>query len=111
MIRRAGSFCQLVGLDGIHFRDDWGTQEAMMISPRLWRELFKPAYAQLFGLARDAGKHVWFHSDGVINAIIPDLIEIGAQVLNPRVNVVGREKRLVSLCTGTVCIEGDVDRQ
>jgi uroporphyrinogen decarboxylase len=76
----------------------------------LWREFFKPAYAQLFGLARDAGKHVWFHSDGVIHTIIPDLIEIGVQVLNPQVDVIGRAK-LASLCRGKVCIEGDIDRQ
>jgi uroporphyrinogen decarboxylase len=54
-----------------------------MIRPALWREFFKPAYARLFELARNAGKQVWFHSDGAIAAIIPDLIEIGVQVLNP----------------------------
>ena len=110
MIRRVERLCQLPALDGIHFRDDWGTQQALMIHPHLWRESFKPAYAHLFGLARDAGKHVWFHSDGVIEAILPDLIEVGIQVLNPQVNMIGREK-LASLCHGTVCIEGDIDRQ
>jgi hypothetical protein len=99
MVRRVQRLCQLPGLDGIHFRDDWGTQQALMISPHLWRTFFKPAYARLFALARDAGKHVWFHSDGVIGTIISDLIEIGVQVLNPQVSVIGREK-LASLCRG-----------
>jgi uroporphyrinogen decarboxylase len=110
MVRRVERLCQLSGLDGIHFRDDWGTQQALMIRPELWRAFFKPAYARLFGLVRDADKHVWFHSDGAIEAIIPDLVEIGVQVLNPQVPVIGREV-LVFLCGDVVCIEGDIDRQ
>jgi hypothetical protein len=110
MVRRVERLCQLPGLDGIHFRDDWGTQQALMISPRLWRTFFKPAYARLFALARNAGVHVWFHSDGVIEAIIPDLIEIGVQVLNPQVSAIGR-KKVAALCRGRICVEADIDRQ
>ena len=110
MLRRVARLCRLPALDGIHFRDDWGTQQALMIRPALWRTFFKPAYAQLFAPARNAGKHVWFHSDGAIEAIIPDLIEIGVQVLNPQVSVIGRA-RLAALCGGQVCIEADIDRQ
>jgi len=110
MMRRLERLCRLPELDGIHFRDDWGTQQTLMIRPRLWREFFKPAYAKLFSLVRNADKHVWFHSDGVIHEIIPDLIEIGVQVLNPQVNVIGRE-RVAELCRGRICIEADIDRQ
>jgi len=110
MRRRVDRLCRMQGLDGVHFRDDWGTQTALMIRPQLWREMFKPAYAMLFVPLRDAGKHVWFHSDGVITDIIPDLLEIGVQVLNPQVDAIGRE-RLAALCAGRVCIEGDIDRQ
>jgi len=110
MRRRVDRLCSVPGLDGVHFRDDWGTQEALMISPRLWREFFKPAYASLFAPVRDAGKHVWFHSDGVIDAIIPDLIEIGVQVLNPQVPVMGRE-RVRDISAGRICLEADIDRQ
>ena len=110
MIRRLEKLCGLPELDGLHFRDDWGTQQALMVRPELWREFFKPAYAKLFSLVRNANKHVWFHSDGVIDEIIPDLIEIGVQVLNPQVTVIGRE-RVAELCKGKVCIEADIDRQ
>lgn len=58
MMRRLERLCRLEALDGVHFRDDWGTQEALMIHPKIWREFFKPAYARLFALVRDAGKHV-----------------------------------------------------
>ena len=97
MVRRVERLCRLPDLDGIHFRDDWGTQQALMIRPALWRQFFKPAYARLFSLARNAGKHVWFHSDGAIETIIPDLIEIGVQVLNPQVPLVGRERVAASV--------------
>jgi uroporphyrinogen decarboxylase len=110
MLRRVERLCALDDLDGIHFRDDWGTQQSLMIHPNLWRAFFKPAYARLFALARSAGKHVWFHSDGAIGDIVPDLIEIGVQVLNPQVDVIGRE-RLSALGRGRVCIEADIDRQ
>jgi uroporphyrinogen decarboxylase len=102
--------CRLPALDAFHFRDDWGTQQALMIRPALWRSFFKPAYARLFGLVRDAGKHVWFHSDGAIAAIVPDLIEIGVQVLNPQVDAIGRIK-LATLSAGRICVEADIDRQ
>jgi uroporphyrinogen decarboxylase len=110
MVKRVERLCQLPQLDGVHLRDDWGSQEALMINPKLWRTFFKPAYARLFGLLRDAGKHVWFHSDGAIAAIVPDLIEIGVHVLNPQVNLIGRNA-LASLCGGRICVEGDIDRQ
>ena len=110
MVRRVECLCRFRALDGIHFRDDWGTQQALMIRPELWRQFFKPAYARLFALARDAGKHVWFHSDGAIGAIIPDLIEIGVQVINPQVDLVGRAT-LTALCRGKICIQADIDRQ
>jgi uroporphyrinogen decarboxylase len=110
MMRRVERLSQIPDLDGVTFRDDWGTQQALMISPRLWREFFKPSYARLFEPVRAAGKHVWFHSDGMIDTIIPDLIEIGVQVLNPQVDVMGKEC-VKALCTGRICIHGDLDRQ
>jgi len=110
MIRRVERLCRLLDLDGVHFRDDWGTQEGLMIAPELWREFFQPSYARLFALVRNAGKQVWFHSDGAIEAIIPDLLRIGVQVLNPQVDLVGRD-RLAELGGGRVCIQGDIDRQ
>ena len=110
ILRRLGRLVQLDGLDGVHFRDDWGTQKSLLIRPELWREFFKPAYARMFEVVRRSGKHVWFHSDGAIDQIIPDLIEIGVDVLNPQCNCMPRG-RLSSLVCGKVCLLGDLDRQ
>jgi len=70
------------GFDGIHFADDWGTQTGLMISPRLWRRLFKPRYERQFALAHQLGLDVWFHCCGNVTAICSDFHEIGVDVMN-----------------------------
>jgi len=69
-------------IDALGFTDDWGTESALFIDPRLWREFFMPRYRRIFDACRRAGWHVWMHSCGRVNAIIPSLIEIGVNVLD-----------------------------
>ena len=73
------------GVDMIRTGDDVGTQKAMLMSPLMWREWFKPRLAKVIAEAKAINPqiHVWYHSDGAILPIIPDLIEIGVDVLNP----------------------------
>jgi hypothetical protein len=66
--------------EGLHFADDWGGQRGLLIRPEQWRRLFKPRYAEMFRRVKQAKMHVWFHSDGRINDILGDLIEIGPDV-------------------------------
>lgn len=68
-------------IDAVSFADDWGTQSGLVISPGLWRELFKPRYTEQFGRIHEAGKKVWFHSCGDVSEIIGDLIDAGVDVL------------------------------
>jgi hypothetical protein len=68
-------------IDCVSFGDDWGTQRGLMISPDLWRKMFKPRYAEQFARVRRSGKKVWMHSCGDIRDIIGDFIEIGVDVL------------------------------
>jgi uroporphyrinogen decarboxylase len=70
------------GFDAVAFFDDWGTQSGLLVSPGLWRRMFKPRYARQFALAHRLGLHVYFHCCGQISAIIPDMIEIGVDLLN-----------------------------
>ena len=97
-------------LDAISYMDDWGTQTALMIRPSLWRELFKPAYKSLADVAHKAGKAFYFHSDGRIVDILPDLIEIGVDVINPQFSC-HTLSELAQQCRGRVCIATDMDRQ
>ncbi len=98
------------GVDCIAFGDDWGAQSTLLIHPDMWRRFFKPRYARMFAVARDAGIHVWFHSDGWILDIIEDLIEIGVTVLNPQHPCMGTQ-RVGELVGGRICIRTDIDRQ
>ncbi len=68
-------------VDGILFSDDWGAQDGPIINPQQWREVLKPHYARLYARVRNAGKYVLHHSCGSIVEFIPDLIEIGLDVL------------------------------
>jgi hypothetical protein len=61
--------------------DDWGLQTGMQIRPAQWRELFKPRYARIVEECHRGGMHYILHSCGFIWDIIPDLIEIGVDVL------------------------------
>jgi uroporphyrinogen decarboxylase len=63
--------------------EDFGSQESLLISPDLIREFFIPRMKRMIDLAHQAGAYVFFHSDGAIREIIPDMIEAGIDVLNP----------------------------
>ena len=68
--------------DAVSFYDDWGAQKGMLISPQMWRKMFKPRYAHQFDLVHRLGLRVYFHCCGQIMPIIPDLIEVGVDILN-----------------------------
>ncbi len=97
-------------VDALMFMDDWGSQQALLISPQLWRELFKPLYAEYVAIAHEHGKHAFMHSDGYIADIMPDLIEIGVDVLNSQVFCMDVED-LGKRFGGEVCFWGEMDRQ
>ena len=97
-------------VDGIILRDDWGTQQALMIRPETWRRVFRPAYERLVEAVHDARAFVSYHSDGVIDAILPDLVTIGCDEVNPQAHVMDIEA-LGHRIGGTVCVRSDIDRQ
>jgi len=74
-----------MGVDMIWIGDDVGSQKSMMISPDMWRKYLKPLMADLISELRSINKNIViaYHSDGVITPIIPELIDIGLDVLNP----------------------------
>ena len=74
-----------LGVDMIWLGDDVGAQESMLIAPETWRRFFKPRLAQFISVLKTINPEVKvaYHSDGMILPIIPDLIEIAVDVLNP----------------------------
>jgi len=81
-LQQAKLLCE-AGVDVIVDGDDVGMQRGMMLSPELWRRLLKPRYKELVEAAHRGGAYFLFHSDGWIEPIVPDLIEIGVDILNP----------------------------
>jgi uroporphyrinogen decarboxylase len=72
-------------VDVISEADDYGTQTSQLISPRMFRKIFKPRLQTLFTRLHQLAPSakLFFHSDGNIRPILPDLIEIGMDILNP----------------------------
>ncbi len=72
-------------LDVISEADDYGTQTSQLISPRMFRKIFKPRLQTLFARIHQLAPNakLFFHSDGNIRPILPDLSEIGIDVLDP----------------------------
>jgi hypothetical protein len=94
---------------GLQFADDWGSQDNLLIPPHLWRSFFKPVYQEMFSRVKTRKLHVWYHSDGDILEIIPDLIEIGVDVLNCQSSVMDMHE--LSKFAGKTAFRTDIDRQ
>jgi len=97
-------------VDAIGFMDDWGAQSRLLISPKMWREIYKPLYADYVEIIHDAGKFAFMHSDGDISAIYPDLIEIGVDALNSQLFCMDIEA-LAAAHKGKIAFWGEIDRQ
>ena len=108
-IKEIEAWCK-TDVDGIRFADDWGTQKALLISPKMWRALFKPLYAEYCAMIHRAGKFVFMHSDGHIATILPDLIEIGVDALNSQLFCMDIEN-VVAQYKGKLSFWGELDRQ
>ena len=71
------------GIDGILLGSDWGSQKDLLMSPASWRTMIAPGEKKEYDLLHEAGVDVWVHSCGDIRKIMPDLSEMGVDVLNP----------------------------
>lgn len=71
-------------VDFLKFSDDYGAQDNLLISPDKFRRFFKPRIKEMIDYVKEkSGYGIFFHSDGAIRDIIPDLIETGVDALNP----------------------------
>ena len=70
-------------IDILRTADDFGTQQSLLIKPEFFRQYFKGPLRELVDLAHSHGAKFMFHSCGSIRPIIPDLIEIGVDILDP----------------------------
>ncbi len=96
-------------VDMVGLMDDWGSQRQLLIPPENWRALFKPMYREACELARSCGKTVFMHSDGFIEEIYPDLIEIGVTALNSQLFCMDLNR--LKQYKGKITFWGELDRQ
>jgi uroporphyrinogen decarboxylase len=97
-------------IDCVLVNDDWGTQQTLMIRPEQWRRVYKPAYAKIVEAIHSGGLLATLHTDGVTDAIMEDLIEIGFDEVNPQMSCMDIED-LGRRFGGRVCFRADMDRQ
>ncbi len=69
-----------IGVDGIATGEDWGTQDRLLVSPPMFRRMFKPYFKQLCDAAHSRGLDVRLHSCGYVRDVIPDWVEVGINV-------------------------------
>ena len=97
-------------VDAVNFMDDWGSQKHLLISPRMWREIFKPLYQEYCEMAHVHGKFIFMHSDGYILDIYPDLIEIGVDAVNSQLFCMDM-RQVAERAKGKITFWGEIDRQ
>ena len=82
-----GMFLDAVGpyVQMVEIGDDLGTNKSLLISPRMYRKFIKPAELELYALIHQKAPHaaLFRHTDGAVFDVIPDLLEVGVNVLNP----------------------------
>lgn len=85
-------------VDMVKIGDDLGTQESLLISPQMYRDLLKPLHADLiqFIKARTSAK-IFFHTDGDVLPLVDDFIEIGIDILNPIQTSAGKMSDLAAV--------------
>jgi uroporphyrinogen decarboxylase len=100
------------GADGVFFCEDWGVQDRLLISPAMWRDIFKPLFKRLCDTAHECGLHVLMHSCGYNWAILDDLAEVGIDCFQfDQTAIYGLERLAQKLRSLQVCLYSPVDIQ
>jgi uroporphyrinogen decarboxylase len=95
-----GNFLKEIGddIDIIKIGDDLGTQDNLLISPAMYREILKPVHADFIAFIKAHTRaEIFFHTDGDVFDLIPDFIEIGVDILNPIQTSAGKMANLAEL--------------
>jgi uroporphyrinogen decarboxylase len=102
-----------MGVDMIWLGDDVGGQNSMLMSPGMWRTYLKPRMAELIASLKAINPQlkVAYHTDGVVYPIIPELIEVGIDVLNPIQPAAMDPVKLKAEYGDRLCFWGSMDIQ
>ena len=96
-------------VDALNMMDDWGSQNDLLINPKVWDEIFKPMYRDYINIAHSHGKKMFMHSDGNTLRIIPKLIDLGLDAMNTQIFCIGVDN--LAQFKGKITFWGEIDRQ
>ena len=110
LLDAVGPYVQMV-----QYASDYGTQKSLFVSPKVYREMLKPYDREVIRFIKECAPKakVFFHCCGAIYPIIPDLIEIGVDVLNPlQPLAAGMDSAKIKAEFGNqLCFHGAIDIQ
>ena len=95
-------------VDGVAFRDDWGTSEGLLVNAEMWRELFRPLYREYCRILHAKDKFVFFHSDGNIGDIFGELVKVGIDAIHAQLAIMDVD-RLAKRFRSRVTFWGGMD--
>lgn len=75
--------CLDLGIDMVHVSDDWGAQNGLMFSPKIWWEMIFPYHKQVCNAVKSRGAFASVHSDGNVASVLDGIVEIGYDVIHP----------------------------
>jgi len=97
------------GVDFIWVADDVAFKTGLFLPPKIMKEMWLPCLKRIIEPAVSAGTPVMFHSDGKIDAIVPWLVDIGVDCINPMdpygIDYPEYKKKFGDI----VCLAGNID--
>ena len=103
------------GVDAIWLGEDLGSQVSSLISPDMWRTLFRPRHERIIQKLRSINPDILIimHSDGAVAPMLDDFIEMGIDIFNPlQPNIPGSDPQELKDKYGTkLCFFGGIDQQ
>jgi len=100
-------------IDVTEVTDDLGSQTGPLIGLDTFREFYKPHMMRFADLCRESGVRIFHHDDGAMRAFIPDLLDVGIDILNPVQHLCpGMEMTALKRDYGDrLCFHGAIDNQ
>jgi uroporphyrinogen decarboxylase len=98
------------GVDVIELSDDWGQQNTMMFSPKMWWDMIYPAMKIIFDRAQRYNVPVLLHSDGDVTLVLDGIMQLGIAGLHPVQESSGMSPQQTREKLGPgICIMGGLD--
>ena len=98
-----------IGVEIVTMSDDLGTQRGPLIAPEIIWTFFVPEYRRLFGLYREQGVMINFHSCGYITPMLDMFMDLGVTILNPVQATANDLDEVRRITAGRMALQGGVN--